>query len=180
MQRKLFISINIPEKTKKRLIKAVEPWQNLPVKWVKEQNLHVTLLFLGYISDDSIGEICESVRSAAGKIDTFDLEFTEIVLAPAKENPRMVWLTGKKSEELRVLQENIEKALGTYVASKKSFRPHVTLGRIRVHKWQALAENPDIFLKFPLTVPAESVQVMASDFADDGPEYTVIESCPLS
>ena len=180
MKRKIFISINLPEQPKKRLLTAVELWKELPVKWVKEQNLHLTLFFLGFVSDDFIGEICDKVRRATMQTEVFDLEFTEIALAPTKENPKMIWLTGRASEKLRILQENVEKELGTFVVSKKSFRPHVTLGRIRNHKWNAQKEKPEIFAKFPLTLPVNSVEIMASDFAGDGPEHTIIESCPLS
>jgi RNA 2',3'-cyclic 3'-phosphodiesterase len=179
VKRKIFISISIPEKIRKKLVKTTEIWQNLPVKWVKEQNLHLTLSFLGFIGDDLIEEICFKVRSATAKAEVFDLEFTEIVLAPRKEDPRMIWLTGKVSEELRILQENVEKELKIFIASKKSFRPHITLGRIRNHKWNAQKEKPEIFAKFPLNLPINSVEIMASDFASDGPEYTIIESCPL-
>lgn len=180
MKRKIFISINIPEKIQKRLLKATEIWRNLPVKWVKEQNIHLTLSFLGFISDDLLSEICTRVRNVAEKSEIFDLGFTEIVPAPKKEDPKMVWLTGTTSEELRILQENIEKELGIFVASKKSFRPHITLGRIRNHKWNAQKERPEIFSKFPLSLSVSSVEIVASKFAGDGPEYTIVESFPLS
>jgi 2'-5' RNA ligase len=120
------------------------------------------------------------VKKAAKNSEIFDLEFNEISLAPDKNNPKKVWLTGKSSEELRILQEDVEKNLGIFISSKKSFSPHITLGRIRAHKWDALETKPEIFEKFPLVIEANSIDVVASDFASHGPEYTVIESCPLS
>ncbi|OGI16235.1 MAG: 2'-5' RNA ligase [Candidatus Moranbacteria bacterium RBG_19FT_COMBO_42_6] len=180
MKRKIFISINIREKDKRRLLKAIEIWQDFPVKWTKEQNFHVTIAFLGHISDDSVGEICEKVRNTVKNSEIFDLEFNEILLGPTAEKPQMVWLRGKISEELKIIQENIEKNLGIFVTSKKTFRPHITLGRIRKNKWEALKTTPKIFSKFSMIVPVESIEVMASDFSGDGPEYTIIESCPLS
>lgn len=180
MKRKIFVSINIREKDKKKLSRLIEKWLVFPVKWIKEDNLHITLLFLGHINDDSLKEICDRVREAAVKSDIFDLEFNQISLGPDKENPRMVWLNGKISEELRILQENTEKKLGIFVASKKSFSPHITLGKIRARKWKNLENKPEIFSKVTMVVSVESIEVMASDFIDDGPEYTVIESCPLS
>jgi len=180
MKRKIFISVNIREKDKRRLAKTIEIWHDFPVKWTKEQNFHVTIAFLGHIADDSIGEICEKVRNTVKNNDIFDLEFYEIILGPTAEKPQLVWLNGKISDELRILQENIEKSLGIFVASKKIFRPHITLGRIRKNKWEAFKTTPRIFSKFSLIVPVESIEVMASDFSSDGPEYTILESCPLS
>lgn len=179
MKRKIFISINLPDKTKKSLIRATEAWQDLPVKWIKESNLHITLEFLGFIPDDNVSEMCEKVREAANSAEIMDLEFERIELGPTKEDPRQIWLIGKASEDLRILQENIEKSLNIFVASKKSFRPHITLGRIRKHKWEELEESPEIDKIFPLTITVESVDVMASEFENEGAEYTVIENCPL-
>ena len=180
MKRRIFISIDIPEKSKKRLFNAVSAWQDLPVKWVREENLHITLVFLGLVSDDAIAEICSSVRKTVEKHEIFDLEFTEISLAPDRKNPKMVWLTGNANEELKILQENIEKTLGIFAAPKKSFAPHIALGRIRARKWGELESKPEILVKFPMIVGVCSVEIVASNFEGDGPEYTIIESCPLT
>ena len=179
MKRKIFVSINLPDNSKKRLFKATEAWKGLPIKWMKDQNFHVTLIFLGHISDNDLIDVCEAVRSAVNDKEVFDLHFTEISLAPSKLEPRMVWLFGAASQELKDLYEQLEKNLGIFVSSKKTFRPHITLGRIRKHKWEAILNKPDVFAKFPLTVEVSSVDIMASDFGVDDQEYTVIESCPL-
>jgi len=178
MKRKLFISINIPERDRKRLIKATEHWSALPVKWVREQNLHITLFFIGYVDTESIPDICQKVRDAAENQEIFDMEFSKIELHPA-DDPRMIWVVGEASEELRKLYEEIEKELGIFTHSKKSFRPHITLGRIRKRKWQDLEDKPLINENYSLLITAETVDIMASDFGDGGQEYTLIESCPL-
>jgi 2'-5' RNA ligase len=179
MKRKIFISINIPDKVKKRLIQAIEKWQDLPVKWTKETNLHITLLFLGHIDQETLPEICQKVRDVAVKEDIFDIEFDKIELFPSTDEPRMVALTGPASVELLALNEKIEKELGIFTTSKKSFRPHITLGRGRRYKWEALEDKPSINEKYSLIITAESLDVMASDFGDGSSEYTIIESCPL-
>jgi RNA 2',3'-cyclic 3'-phosphodiesterase len=180
MKRKIFISINLLARTKKSLIRATEEWQDLPVKWVKEPNLHITLEFLGHVLDDVIPEICEKIDEAVADTEIFDLEFEKICLGPSKVESRMIWLAGNASEELKNLCEKIEKALDIFSSSKKSFRPHITLGKIRQHKWQALEETPVIDKNFPLTTTVESVDIMASEFEGDGMEYTIIQSCPLN
>jgi len=179
MKRKIFININIPDKTKKRLVKATEKWQDLPVKLVKEKNLHITLSFLGFILDNAIFDICERVRMATEDIEIFDIEFNKIEFGPSEDDPKTIWISGEANDSLRLLHENIEKSLGIFVNSKKSFRPHITLGRIRAHKWQELAEKPNIARDFSLIISVENVDIMASEFEDEGMEYTAIESCPL-
>lgn len=179
MKRKIFISINVPEKAKKRLVLAVEKWEDLPVKWTRETNLHVTLFFLGHIDDESTAKVCSAVQKIANLEDIFDLNMEKIELAPSANDPQMIWLTGKPSEELRKIHEKIEKELGTFKAKRKTFRPHVTLGRIRKHKWETLQEKPEISEIFPLVIPVDSIDIMASDFGDGQNEYTLIEACSL-
>lgn len=179
MKRKIFISINLPDRDKKRLVRTVEKWQSLPVKWVKEENLHITLVFLGHIMDESMVEICEKVREAVKNAEIFDLEFETIELGQDADNPKIIWLSGQADENLKILHEKIEKALGIFVSSKKSFRPHITLGRIRGRKWEALAPKPEIFEKYSLIVPVEAADIMASKFESGGQKYTIIQSCPL-
>lgn len=179
MKRKIFISINLPDKAKKRLVKATEAWRNLPIKWVRERNLHVTLSFLGYISDDELYLICQKTREASGRFEMFDLVFDRMELGPKEDDPHLVWITGEANESLRKLQEEIEKELGIFVRSKKSFKPHITLGRIRMKKWSELESKPQISGKFPLNLGVETIDVMASDFAGGDNEYALIESCPL-
>ncbi|MDP1833483.1 MAG: RNA 2',3'-cyclic phosphodiesterase [Candidatus Moranbacteria bacterium] len=180
MKRKIFISINLPSRTKKRLVKATESWQELPVKWSKEENLHITLLFLGFVDDDSTYAVCEKVARVTENSEIFDIEFDSIGLGPTAEDPRMVWVAGQASEALKNLVEKIEKELGIFTSSKKEFRPHITLGKIRKNKWDELPERPSIRKEFPLLVTAESVDVMASNFEGDGMEYAIIESCELN
>jgi 2'-5' RNA ligase len=179
MKRKIFISINIPEKVKRRLAKAVEKWQELPVKWTKEANLHITLLFLGYVDEETLLEICQKVRDVAEKEDIFDIELDRIELFPSATDPKMVALTGPANDDLLKINEKIEKELNIFTSAKKTFRPHITLGRGRKYKWEALESKPSISENFPLVITAESIDVMASDFGDGNSEYTIIESCPL-
>lgn len=179
MKRKIFISINLSGKDKKRLVRATEKWQDLPVKWTKEANLHITLEFMGFVLDSVVLDICDAVREAAVDVEIFDLEFEKIELGPTKEDPRLIWLTGAVSEDLKNLHEKIQKASDIFTSSKKAFRPHITLGKIRQHKWQEMETVPAVERDFPMTITVESVDVMASEFEGDGMEYAIIESCPL-
>ena len=179
MKRKIFISLNIPEKARKRLVLKTEKWHSLPVKWTKAQNLHLTLEFLGFVDENSLIEICKKVSQAAVKNNIFDIEFDAIELFPSATEPRAVALVGEPNEELKNLINDIEKELKLSTTPKKSFRPHITLGRIRKNKWQELETQPEISEKFSLNIEAEVVDIMASDFDCEEGEYAIIESCPL-
>ena len=179
MKRKIFISLNIPEQDRKRLVRATEKWRDLPVKWTKEPNLHITLAFLGFVLESDLPEICQKVAEAAKKNTIFDLEFDEISLFPSPEEPRGVVLIGRPSEELKNLVNDLEETLGISYTPRKSFRAHVTLGRVRKNKWAELEEEPRILEKFSTNLPVDTIDIMASDFDGEEGEYAIIESCPL-
>lgn len=178
-RRKIFIGIDLPSDVKKRLTRKIEPWKELPVKWVRENNFHVTLAFLGYVDDDRIFEICSAVKNGVGGNNVFELQLESIELAPVPEIPQMVWAIGPANEELLALQEDIEQELGIFVKEKKAFRPHVTLGRIRAMKWDALPEKPIINESLIFSVPVEQVTIFESRMENGKQMYTPLEVCEL-
>lgn len=179
MKRKIFIAINLPDQIKKKISKAVEEWRDLPMRWTKEEQYHLTLHFVGYVTDEKMVEICENIRELARKFEFFDLEFNSIKLAPNPENPRMLWLRADENKEFQLLRKGIEQELGVFKKSQKGSHPHVTLGRIKRIRWEKLPEKPIIKKEFYASIPAESIDVMASEFTKRGLEYFIIESCPL-
>jgi len=42
---RIFIAINLPANLKKELSMAQNRWPELPARWTKPENLHITLLF---------------------------------------------------------------------------------------------------------------------------------------
>ena len=179
MYKRIFISISIPEQIKKRLLLTTEKWKDLPIKWARKANLHITLAFLGFINEEIIPEICEKIQKICEKENIFDIEFNQIELFPSADNPKLVALTGKPNEELKNLVNSIEKELNISNTPKKSFRPHITLGRGRKYKWEALENKPSIKEKFPLILTVGNVEIVSSELDESGSNYIVLGSYPL-
>ncbi|EKE16317.1 MAG: hypothetical protein ACD_11C00020G0022 [uncultured bacterium] len=175
-KRKIFIEIGIPSKLRKKLTEKVEKLRELPVKWTKPENLHITLMFLGYVDESVIPEICLKVSQTASEAESFDLSFDKIELGPNPDKAQMIWFSGEANDDLKNLYQEIEKELGIFHIEKKLFRPHITLGKIKKEKWEALKEAPVIQEEFKTFVPVENIFVMGSV---SGQEYEVIEDCPL-
>lgn len=180
MQRKIFIGIDLPEQVKKRLVKTMEKWQDLPVRWSYPENLHLTVLFIGYIEDEMVADVCMKVKRACQKLPVFDINLEHILLGPEDDKrAKMFWLTGEPSENLKNLRENIEKELGIFQSEKKVFRPHITLGRIRKTHWEQLSEIPKVDEKFSFSLLIESVQVLESTSVKGKRKFLMLENCPL-
>jgi RNA 2',3'-cyclic 3'-phosphodiesterase len=176
-KRKIFIEISIPQQLKKKLVQKTEKWSDLPVKWAKEENLHITLSFVGYVDESVLPDICQKVKETANNLESFEIVFDSIEFLPDKENPRLIGFVGQPSQELGKLNEAVEKAIGMLSQKHKKFRPHITLGRIRKLKWDALSEKPIIEEKFNVAMTVDSIFVMESK--NGSTEYVSLEECPL-
>jgi RNA 2',3'-cyclic 3'-phosphodiesterase len=179
MKRRLFVAINLPEDVKNRLGRKIEKGQTLPVRWARKENLHLTLAFLGYVDDQQIEPLIIRIKQALDNCAGFDLSFDAIALGPDREDPKMIWLTGAGSRELTVLHEKVGQAVGFLVREHKTFRPHVTLGKIRRQPPPEPALLAGFSESFAVTFPVYSVELMSNELSKDGPGYVVLESIEL-
>lgn len=181
MQRhRIFIAINLPEEIRKKLAEFQTKWPELPVRWTEPKNIHITLVFLGYLLDEELVEICRIAKEVASKHTPFDIKLTKICYGPTdKQPPRMIWVIGEKSEEFASLKENLDKSLT--VSENREFFPHVTLGRIKKWEWQRIEpeERPEVEEEINLSFAVDSIEVMESVLKRGGSEYAILESYNL-
>lgn len=173
-KRRIFIAINLPDGIKKKLVDWQRKWINLDTKyinWVRKENLHITLIFIGYVTDDETYEICKMTKEVAKKHQPFFINLKRITIGPPGTTPRMFWAEGEESQELANLQNDLENGSNTRV-----FKPHITLARF---KNQIARDLPEINDNFAYSIPVETIEVMQSNLKRTGPEYTILESINL-
>lgn len=187
MRHRIFIAINLPEEIKKELSSFRDKWLELPCRWTKKENLHITLMFLGYLSDEELLEVLKITREIAKRHQPFSINLKKILYGPPKKMPpRMVWVEGEKSEALGKLQKDLENnLLNTSIkgieTESRSYTPHITLGRIRTWEFRQIEpeERPEIDEEINLNFEVNSIEVMESQLKRNGAEYTILESIPL-
>lgn len=179
MRRRVFAGVQIPEYVKTHIEKKMEPFRSLPVFWSSADNIHLTLVFLGYIEDDRLSEVCAAISKTVSSFDSFEIVLDRIEVAPDAEHPRTIWTSGEPSSALRDLKQAIEKSLGMFANEYKEFRPHVTLGRIRAGKWKLLETPPRIQESVRLVVPVSSITVFESLIEEGKRKYLPLEECEL-
>ncbi|MBU2564208.1 RNA 2',3'-cyclic phosphodiesterase [Patescibacteria group bacterium] len=180
MRRRIFIAINLPENLKKRLREYQEKWIHLDpkfIRWTRSSNLHITLSFLGYLSDDETYEICEIVKKAVKKHEPFNLIFQRIVLGPPNKKPRMFWLAGIENKEFSDLQKSLNEAIAGIHVKTSLVRPHITLARFNSGLLEFLPEL--VSEEFKTQFSVDSIQIMQSNLKRSGAEYSVLESIEL-
>lgn len=182
MKHRVFVAINLPGDIKKELYSYAEKWPELPAKWTTKDNLHITLEFLGNLTDEEIGEVCLVVKEVAGRHEAFSLNINQVVYGPAKKiPPKVVWAEGEKSDELAELRKDLENSLTEkikFAPENRTFAPHITLARINEWEWRKFEpeERPEVNEQLDLTFTVESIEVMESEMKREGPIYTIIES----
>ncbi len=180
--RKIFLGIRIPKDVAKRLWTRIEPYASLPLRMTKEANFHVTLLFIGFRGDEDIALVVRQLESFCSTVEAFDVTLTDIKLMPEEgKNARsMLWFVGDEDENLRMLHNGVREALDIAVAEKQSFRPHITLARVRKEKWSELETQPEVASSWRVSIPVSSIVLFESVFIKGtGLRYETLEEFPL-
>jgi 2'-5' RNA ligase len=107
--------------------------RELPVRWVSDEGLHLTLKFYGEVAPDRLDAIGEVVRQAGQDTEAMPLRLAELGAFPGPQRPRVLWLGIEAPPALELLQDRLERrseAIG-FAPEGVPYRPHVTLGRVR-------------------------------------------------
>ncbi|MEK9151087.1 MAG: RNA 2',3'-cyclic phosphodiesterase [Patescibacteria group bacterium] len=177
--RRLFVGIPLSAPLRKRLTQEMQGWPKEAVLRTAEENLHVTLFFLGFVQEEQIPEMCAKVGEVCKRIESFELVFNGMRFADNEESPKMIWLAGEANDDLRRLIEAIEKEFSSFITEKKVYRPHVTLAKIKKSKWLKLGEKPKLKEALSVIEPVDTVAVFESLSLDGKRRYVEIDAFPL-
>ena len=129
---RLFIAIAIPEDIRTVFASLLKEFRAMApqVKWVRAENLHVTLKFLGETDSAKPGAL-QNVLGAVRSTDPVNLEFRGLGFFPNEKRPRVFWAGMEASPNLKTLVADIDQAahrLG-FPLEERPFTPHLTLAR---------------------------------------------------
>ena len=103
------------------------------IRWVQPRTLHLTLAFLGDISEESLEKIGASMLSIGDIFTPVDVMVGDLGAFPSLNRPRVVWLGLDGGSPLLELQTAVADMLRRLQVpwDDKPFKPHLTLGRCR-------------------------------------------------
>lgn len=132
-----FLAIELPETVRVSLSHAAARLRselNVRASWVREENLHITLRFLGELDDDAIDSFSRNVTSHAKGTPSALLRIRGIGVFPNARRAKVLWAGGEGDlDPLRALHANCETAardLGLD-PDHRAWSPHVTLARFK-------------------------------------------------
>ncbi len=181
-----FIAIKLPNAVTAAISEVQEGMRSHGVKlrWVKPENVHLTLKFLGDVPKDDIEKIQSLMYDSAAACTPISLFAKGIGVFPGIKRPRVVWVgVSGELEALIGLKSRLEEGLEDlgFEKEKRSFKSHLTLGRVkgRVEPKQL----GDVIKKYEgfrsETFCAENVVLYQSELKPTGAVYTALARVPL-
>ncbi len=107
---------------------------DLPVKWVRPENIHLTVKFLGDVNPADLEKIGSAMQTAAALSAPFTLSARGLGAFPGVKKPRVLWCgLGGDVEALARMHSSLDEALAEsgFEREARKFKAHLTLGRIK-------------------------------------------------
>jgi len=178
---RLFIAIEIPENIRTRFASLLKEFRSIApqVKWVRAENLHVTLKFLGETDSTNLAAL-QDVLTAVCSPTPVNLEFRGLGFFPNEKRPRVLWAGMESSPNLKSLAADIDQAahpLG-FPLEERPFTPHLTLARFPLPGFPPKllhATNDKSLQPFGPLVTRE-FHLIESKLKPAGAEYTTLQT----
>src|SRR5947199_6131583 len=181
---RLFVALEVPPAVRENLasmlqtLRAVSP----QTRWVRLENLHVTLKFIGEVPQTKLAGIREALSGVRSK-QLVTLDFRGLGFFPNEKHPRVFWAGIVASPNLKTLAADIDKAterLGI-PREQRPFSPHLTLARfgspgLPEKLRAAIQENAARELG---SLRTSQFHLIESKLHPSGAEYTTLESLPF-
>ncbi|HZU31860.1 MAG TPA: RNA 2',3'-cyclic phosphodiesterase [Candidatus Angelobacter sp.] len=178
---RLFIALDIPAEIRLLITKYMERAQALApgARWARVEGLHVTLKFIGEVSDARATEIQASLASV--KATPFSVKFANAGFFPNPKAARVFWIGVDGGDALPQLAANIEAALERIgiAREEKPYHPHLTLARADggpLRELQPLLNGPQPEFG---TMTAREFFLYQSQPQRGGSRYIKLERFPL-
>jgi len=172
-----FIGIFIPEECKEAICKLQEKIKRLPIKckFVERENLHISLSFLGEISEEKVRKVERELGNLVNEFSSFKVKCKDILFIPNKRYFRVLALDVKEGRNILIAISNeIKRRVGGDVKP-----PHLTLCRVKkvLEKEVVIKSLEKEESSFSFIV--ESIDLVKSTLSPKGPIYQVIKELKL-
>ncbi len=155
------------------------------VKWVRPDQLHLTLKFFGDIQAEDVYPISQAMTRVAAEHAPFALELSGLGAFPHSHKPRTLWVgVSVGAAEIESLHDDLDRAFQAlgYPLDARRFRGHFTLGRVRgtVADPQLVRQLSELATYDVGTVPVEEMILFSSQLEPTGPIYSPLTRCGLA
>ena len=102
------------------------------IKPVEDENVHLTLRFIGEVPENLLPEISECVKLASS-FPSFTMKILGLGAFPSPSRPRVIWVgVDEGAKKLKELRKQLETCLSRYSKPDRNrFVPHITIARVK-------------------------------------------------
>lgn len=171
MTKRIFVSIDLPAKVRAYLKNLQKPdiyW----IKWMRLENLHITLNFLGELDGDELERAKTILQNTVSQFGPFPLVIDEV-----KPERDMLWLVPKTEQRLFDLQSELLqnfRAARMGKREKRHYVPHILLAKSKTGRrmtWRPESFEPQEFLVDKINLyesrltPGSATHILIESFA---------------
>lgn len=181
-----FVAVKPPDAVRRHIevLQSTLRSKGLKLRWVRPQNIHLTLKFLGDIPVAQVADVAAAMQRVAGEQPPLMLTHQGIGVFPGIRRPRVLWTgLGGNLERLQRLVKQLEielEALG-FKREKRPFKAHLTLARVKAKL------NPERLLQAlqgvgdyePLAFDVAQMVLYQSELHPQGARYTTLAHTDL-
>ena len=186
---RLFVALQIPDSIRNDYAALIDDLRRLDAKaspkkpkWVRLENLHVTLKFIGNTDPAKLASIRTGLSSVRSPQEV-RLHLCNIGFFPNANRPRVIWAGMHASENIAALARAVDRQVASlgFPAEDRAFAPHVTLARL---------DPPGISAELRAAVEKHTTRdfgmlhtsefhLIESKLKPSGAEYTTLQSFPF-
>ena len=185
---RVFCAIELPslvrEKISEHITRLQKAAPDSSASWVRPENVHLTLKFVGEIPLDRVKDLTQAAANAAAGFPRFEIVIGNTGSFPKHGTPRVLWLGIDdylgKLEQLQGALDDECLRLG-FAKEERAFNPHLTIARGRKPQGAralALAHKEIGFV--PTEVSVSELTVIRSELSSKGSNYTAISRHALA
>jgi RNA 2',3'-cyclic 3'-phosphodiesterase len=183
---RIFIAIELPADVRARVAQHIaclrRELPDVRAGWSREDNLHLTLKFLGDVPVADIPKVSNAVASATKSAPSFELTFSDCGTFPPHGRPSVLWL-GTQAPGLQALHAAIDQELDTagFPRESRPFHPHLTIARLRQSQGARQLADLHKSLGFaPIAFAVSEVVVFRSELLTHGSQHAAISRHKLA
>jgi len=178
-----FLALPISGKLKEKFRHIVHGLQDTraDVKWVKLENLHLTLKFLGDIEDNKLENISSVVRDCCRGVGPVTSYLTQLGGFPDMHHPKILWVAlGDSKKKIEGMVEVLERELAKVgiIKEERPFKPHITIGRMKslANLKNLSCAIQQITFEDTTEEPFDRIILYKSTLTPQGPIYEVLNA----
>ncbi|MCM8821318.1 MAG: RNA 2',3'-cyclic phosphodiesterase [Candidatus Omnitrophica bacterium] len=163
------------------LLKAIEKYKD-KIKTVSSRNLHLTIRFLGEVSDELYPVFSNKLAEAYSFFYPFVINLRGVGFFPDKNRPRVIWVGVEENPILKKIYFVAEKAARDIgLEPENKFQGHITAGRVKsVISTDAVKNIEENFgNRFWGMMTVKEITIFKSILRPEGPEYKELVNIPI-